>query len=137
MSTPIHPQKKDELKERMEKAGVKEEDLIEKFILGSGKGGQKVNKTSSCVYLKHVPTGFEVKCQKTRSREANRLFARREICEQIERQVLGIKSEKQHLMEKTRRQKQRRSRKSKQKMLADKKHVSDKKSLRQFPKHSD
>src|SRR6185436_10588305 len=43
--------------------GIHESDLIEKFILGSGKGGQKVNKTSSCVYLKHIPTGIEVKCQ--------------------------------------------------------------------------
>ena len=68
-----------ELTARMERLGIFEKDLIEKFILGSGSGGQKINKTSSCVYLKHLPTGIEVKCQGTRSRDLNRLYARREL----------------------------------------------------------
>ncbi|MFS8563818.1 MAG: peptide chain release factor-like protein [Rhabdochlamydiaceae bacterium] len=111
----------------MDRLGIKEEDLIEKFILGSGSGGQKINKTSSCVYLKHLPTGIEVKCQQDRSREMNRFFARRKLCEQLEEQVQGIKSQKQQAREKIKRQKRRRSRRSKEKMLADKKHHSKKK----------
>src|SRR5882762_9030585 len=111
-----------ELADRMQKLGIQESDLVEKFILGSGSGGQKINKTSSCVYLKHVPTGIEVKCQQDRSRDMNRFFARRKLCEELEERVEGIKSAKRQKIEKIKRQKRRRSRRSKDKMLADKKH---------------
>jgi ribosome biogenesis GTPase A len=73
-----------ELKARMTKLGIKDSDLSEKFILGGGKGGQKQNKTANCVQLKHEPTGTVVKCQKERSRESNRFFAKRLLCEKIE-----------------------------------------------------
>src|ERR1700722_5580341 len=102
--------KSEELKKKMEKLGIKEEDLIEKFILGSGSGGQKINKTSSCVYLKHVPTGIEVKCQEERSRELNRFLARRKLVEEIERRVYNVKTKKVKEEEKIRRQKRRKSR---------------------------
>ena len=117
--------------------GIKDEDLVEKFILGSGKGGQKINKTSSCVYLKHIPTSIEIKCQKERSRELNRFYARRALCERLEEQIEGKKSEHQQMIEKIRRQKRRRSRKSKEKMLETKSRVSEKKCLRQAPKNCD
>jgi protein subunit release factor B len=123
----------EELAARMAKLQIQESDLIEKFILGSGSGGQKINKTSSCVYLKHVPTGLEIKCQKTRSRELNRLYARRDLCERIEEITLKEKSAKQQEFEKIRRQKRRRSRRSKEKMLAGKKILSSKKQLRRPP----
>jgi len=123
-------QKQEELKKRMASLGIKETDLIEKFILGSGSGGQKINKTSSCVYLKHIPTGIEVKCQKDRSREMNRFFARRELCDIFENRILKIKTEKEQRIEKIRRQKRRRSKKAKEKMLENKKIHSEKKSLR-------
>ena len=121
----------------MESLGIKEGDLIEKFILGSGSGGQKINKTSSCVYLKHIPTGIEIKCQRERSREMNRYYARRELCNRLEEKIENKKSERQQETEKIRRQKRRRSRKSKEKMLAAKKQLSEKKSLRQTPKNLD
>ncbi len=72
------------LKEKMEALGIHEKDLLEKFVRSSGKGGQKVNKTSTCVYLKHVPTGTEVKCMKDRSQSINRFLARRELIEKME-----------------------------------------------------
>lgn len=72
------------LKERMEALGVFEKDIKEKFVRSSGKGGQKVNKTSSCVYLKHIPTGIEVKCMEDRSQSINRFLARRELIERID-----------------------------------------------------
>ena len=72
------------LKERMDALGIHEKDILEKFIRSSGKGGQKVNKTSSCVYLKHIPTGIEVKCMKERSQSINRFLARRELVGRIE-----------------------------------------------------
>lgn len=118
---------------RMERLGIKEADLIEKFILGSGSGGQKINKTSSCVYLKHVPSGIEVKCQRDRSRELNRYYARQELCEKLEERLFKEKSEKQKEFEKIRRQKRRRSRKQKEKMVAEKRQLSSKKSLRRPP----
>lgn len=129
----ISKEKAEQLRRRMELLGIHESDLVEKFILGSGRGGQKINKTSSCVYLKHIPTGIEVKCQQDRSREMNRYFARRELCDRIEAQIHGIKTRKQQLVEKIRRQKRRRSRRSKEKMLQNKKHRGEKKNLRQSP----
>lgn len=130
---PITKHKRDELKQRMELLGIKEEDIEEQFILGSGKGGQKVNKTASCVYIKHVPSGIEVKCQKDRSRELNRFLARRALCERIEEQDLRVKSEKQHMAEKIRRQKRRRFQRHQEKMLEEKRQHSEKKTLRQNP----
>jgi len=126
----IGKEKKEDLEERLKELKVKDDDLIEKFILGSGKGGQKINKTSSCVYLKHIPSGIEIKCQKDRSREMNRYYARKDLCESLEKQIEGKRSEKEQLMEKIRRQKRRRSRKSKEKMLDAKKKTSHLKSLR-------
>lgn len=122
--------KDQELAARMERLGIKEEDLVEKFILGSGSGGQKINKTSSCVYLKHLPTGIEVKCQRDRSRDLNRLFARRELCEKFEEQMFKEKSKRQQAFEKIRRQKRRRSRRAQEKVLATKKHRSSIKKMR-------
>ena len=113
---------------------IYEEDLVEKFILASGSGGQKVQKTSSCVYLKHLPSGIEIKCQKERSRELNRFFARRELCKKIEEKLKGIASERQKAHAKIRRQKQRRSRKTQQKILDEKKAHGKTKQLRKPPK---
>lgn len=123
-----------EIELRMTGLSIKEEDLVEKFILGSGSGGQKINKTSSCVYIKHLPTGIEIKCQQNRSRELNRLLARRELCSRIEEKDHKETSKKTQEIEKIRRQKKRRSRRSKEKMLEEKKDLSQKKNLRKAPR---
>jgi peptide chain release factor len=72
------------LRERMESLGILEKDIEEKFVRSSGHGGQNVNKTSTCVYLKHMPTGVEVKCMKDRSQSVNRFLARRELIKKVE-----------------------------------------------------
>lgn len=72
------------LREHMEALGIHEKDIEEKFIRSSGHGGQNVNKTATCVYLKHIPTGIEVKCMKDRSQSINRFLARRELVKRIE-----------------------------------------------------
>ena len=118
------------LEERMSRLGVREQELIEKFVLGSGKGGQKVNKTSSCVYLRHIPTGLEVKCQRERSQALNRYLARQEICSRLEERILGRQSAKRQEDERVRRQKRRRSRRQKAKMLEGKRQQGEKKILR-------
>ncbi|MBN1914754.1 MAG: peptide chain release factor-like protein [Parachlamydiales bacterium] len=110
---PIRLEKEEELTQRMLSLGILEKDLEEQFILGSGRGGQKLQKSHSCVYLKHIPSGIEVKCHKERSREMNRFFARRELCDKIEESLLGRKSKKMLLQEKKRKQKKRRERRQK------------------------
>lgn len=126
----ITAEKRQSLEDRMTRLGIKEQDLIEKFILGSGAGGQKLNKTSSCVYLMHPRTGVEIKCQRERSRELNRFLARRDLCDRIEEIILGQKSARQQILEKIRRQKRRRSRRQKERVLSDKRHQSEKKQSR-------
>lgn len=122
MSPPfsISETKRRQLDQRMEQLGLRESDIEERFVLGSGSGGQKQNKTSSCVQLLHRPSGLEVKCQRARSQAMNRFLARRELCDRMEQKVLGEKSRRQQAQEKIRRQKRRRSRRAKARMLDDK-----------------
>ena len=114
----------------MKKIGIKESDLTEKFIRGSGSGGQKVNRTANCVYLKHDPTGIEVKVQDSRSRAVNRYLARRRLCDKIVQKIKGIESKKEKKRHKIRKRKKRRSRRAKKKMLEKKKKRSRKKKNR-------
>jgi protein subunit release factor B len=130
----LKPEKMEAIEKEMIKFGIIEEDLIEKFILGSGPGGQKINTTHSCVYLKHVPSGIEVKCQKERSREANRYHARKELLEKFKGEICQIETKKTQQMEKIRRQKKRRSRKAKVKMIEEKKKRGVVKERRSDPK---
>ena len=129
----------------MQALGVSEADFEESFIRSSGPGGQKVNKSSSCVYLVHIPTGLSVKCQRERSQSLNRFLARRLLLDKIEAQKKGfialaqvlwlvkkkgfIAAEKETI-EKIRRQKRKRSKRAKEKMLKDKHRQARKKELR-------
>lgn len=116
----ISPETIEKIKELMAEASIFEEDLEESFILGGGPGGQKTNKTSSVVRLAHGPSGIQVRCGETRSRETNRWLARRLIAETVLEREFKRKSELRKQREKVRRQKRRRSRRQKQKMLDDK-----------------
>ena len=108
----VTEKKQVELETRMAALGLREADLQEKFIHSSGPGGQRVNKTASCVYLKHVPTGLEVKMQQERQQRLNRYRARKRMCELLEEKTLGRKSPAALKAGKIRRQKQRRRRRS-------------------------
>lgn len=112
----INREKWQKIRARMTALNIHETDLIEKFILGSGRGGQKIQKTLSCVYLKHRETGIEIKCQKTRSRDDNRYFARKRLCDKLDERVNQEKSEYQQAKEKIRRQKKRRRKRTKDKL---------------------
>ena len=116
----ISPDTVERIRALMVEASVFDEDIEESFILGGGPGGQKTNKTSSVVRISHAPSGLQVRCGATRSRETNRWLARRMLAEAILERERGRKSAAQQQREKIRRQKRRRSRRQKQKMLDDK-----------------
>jgi protein subunit release factor B len=128
----VSKEKQDVLREKMESLGIYEKDIVEKFIRSRGKGGQKVNKASTCVYLKHIPTNTEVKCQRERYQAINRYLARKILVDKIEAMILGKESEERQKIAKIRRQKRKRSKKAKLKMLEDKKKQSQKKKERSF-----
>ena len=130
--SPVSIEKNRALKKKLESLGIFEKDLKESFIRSQGKGGQNVNKTSTCVYLKHVPTGIEVKCQKGRSQGLNRYYAREILFSRVERMIRGKESEEQQRIAKLKRQKKRRSKKAREKVLAEKRQQSLKKRERTF-----
>ena len=127
----------DDITIRLTKLGAPPSTIVEKFIQGSGPGGQKINKTSSCVYLKHLPTGIEVKCQGDRSRDSNRQLARAELIRKLESLYRKAADEKKDAREKTRRTNRPRSRNSKNRMLKAKRNNSNKKKLRKKPGMND
>jgi len=127
---PVSIDKEKVLAARMLELGVAEDDFEESFIRSSGPGGQKVNKSSSCVYLVHLPTGLSVKCQRERSQSLNRFLARRILLDKIEQQQKGFIAEEKEKREKIRRQKRKRSRRAKEKILEAKHQRAEIKSLR-------
>ncbi|MGL5018918.1 MAG: peptide chain release factor family protein [Luteolibacter sp.] len=133
MQSPLTTDKLAALEQRMAALGITDADLLEKFVRGSGSGGQKINKTSNCVFLKHLPTGVCIKCQMDRSREMNRFLARRELCDQLDAIREGTAVAKTQAIEKMRRTNRPRSRNSKKRSVADKRSLSQKKSLRKPP----
>lgn len=124
--------KENDLQIKMAKLGIKEEDLEEKFVYSSGKGGQNVNKNSTCVYIRHRPTGISVKCQQERYQGLNRYIARAILCSKIESIILKHESEEQKRIAKIRKQKKKRSKRAKEKILHDKKMHSKKKAERTY-----
>jgi len=110
----VSEEKAEDLRQRMEALNIHEKDIEEKFIRSSGRGGQKVNKTSTCVYLKHLPTGIEVKWMTERSQALNRFFARRELVTRMER-LSGQVTDEEKKVRKARRQKAKRQMRAKRK----------------------
>ena len=102
--------------------GIFPNDIEEKFVRGSGHGGQKVNKTSSTVWLKHIPTGIEVKCQEHREQSKNRILAYKLLIFKIDAVKKGKESEKAKKIFKIKKQKIKRSKRAKEKLLELKKH---------------
>ncbi len=127
---PVSQKKIDALRGKMQALGLRDSDFEESFMRSGGAGGQNVNKVSTCVLIRHRPSGLEVRCQRERSQALNRFLAKRLLVEKIEAKELGLKSSRQKEFEKIRRQKRRRSRRAKEKMLGDKKRHAEKKSLR-------
>ncbi len=118
------------LEARMAQLGVREDDIVEKFIRSSGPGGQNVNKTSTCVYLKHIPTGLEVKCQRQRSQLLNRSLARHILLSKIAQRFHQDNLQKQSFKAQIMRRNRKKPKGLKIKILESKRKHSEKKSGR-------
>jgi protein subunit release factor B len=127
---PISAEKEKAIAARMQELGVSDNDFEESFVRSSGPGGQKVNKSSSCVYLVHIPTGLSVKCQRERSQSLNRYLARKLLLDKIERLQKGFIAKEKEKLEKIRRQKRKRSKRAKEKILTAKPQRAQAKVLR-------
>ena len=127
---PVSPEKQKQLEEKMRRFGIRESELGEEFIRGSGAGGQKINKTSVVVVLSHPASGLVIRCQESRSQALNRYLARVRLLSQLETKIMGEKSQEEQRREKIRRQKRKRSRRAKEKMLENKHRQSEKKQWR-------
>ena len=127
---PVSSEKERAIAARMMELGVAENDFEESFVRSSGPGGQKVNKSSSCVYLVHIPSGLAVKCQRERSQSLNRYLARKLLLDKIERVQKGFIAKEKEKLEKIRRQKRKRSKRAKEKILISKHQQAEKKVLR-------
>jgi peptide chain release factor len=130
---PVTAEKQRALAARMEVLGVREAELEERFIRSRGHGGQNVNKVSTCVVLRHLPSGIVVRCERERSQALNRFLARRELLDRLEARVRGVAQAAAAERARIRRQKARRSRRAKEKMLAGKRAQSEKKAARRAP----
>ncbi|MBI5656000.1 MAG: peptide chain release factor-like protein [Geobacter sp.] len=113
----VSEEKNRQLREAMAALGIREEDLEERFVRSSGAGGQHVNKTATCVWLRHRHSGIEVKCMRDRSQSVNRFLARRELVERLAAQA-GQVTPRGAEQEKLRRQKAKRRQKARRKYVA-------------------
>lgn len=120
ISFPVSPEKQRDLENRMAKLGIREEDLDEHFVRSSGRGGQKLNKTSTCVVLHHRPTGLRLKVQESRSQGLNRYWARRRLVERLESRREAAKTQEAAERARIRRQKARRARRARERIRAAK-----------------
>jgi len=125
------------LLKRMRKLGIREEDLDETFTRGTGAGGQKINKTSSTVVLRHLPSAVEVRCQRERSQSLNRVIAREELCDKLEKKLQAARQEIRDVVEKVKRQNRKRPRGVKEGILRTKRKRSEVKRQRSFRPNSD
>ena len=119
-----------QIQDKLDALGVLAADIEERFVRGSGPGGQKINKTSSTVHLRHGPTGVEVRVQRERSQAANRELAWTELCAKLGERMRAQQAARKAEVEKTRRRKRQKSRGQKARMVADKRHHSSAKARR-------
>jgi protein subunit release factor B len=115
MEFKVSKKKIDELKTEFLRLKIFENDIEETFVKAGGAGGQKINKTSVKVKLKHLPTNIIVECAKERSQNLNRFFARRILIEKIDEKINGKASKKNQLFQKKKKQKVNKKRKAKKK----------------------
>lgn len=114
----------------MARLGVRESDLEETFARSSGPGGQNVNKVSTAVTLRHLPTNLSVTAQDSRSQAMNRQLARERLLDAIERRQTERKRVLNAVKAKLRRKNSPRPRGLKERILETKRRRSQAKKLR-------
>jgi peptide chain release factor len=122
-----------EIENRLAGLGTRVNDVEERFVRGAGPGGQKINKTSSTVWLRHGPTGIEVRCQRERSQAANRELAWLELCAKLEERKRAAAAVLQDERQKNIRRHRQKSRGQKARMIQSKKHRARIKAHRGHP----
>jgi len=110
------------LRARFVSLGVHPGEVEERFVRGAGAGGQKINKTSSTVWLRHRATGVEARCQRERNQSVNRLLAWTDLAVKLEWRRQESANQAQAARELVRRQKRQKSRGQKVRMIEAKKH---------------
>ena len=123
---PLPPQ----IERRLAALGLRGADVEERFVRGSGPGGQKINKTSSTVWLQHRPTGVEVRCQAERSQAANRELAWADLCGKLEARARAAAQAAEQAREAERRRTRQKSHGQKVRMIEAKKHRAKHKARR-------
>jgi len=118
------------IQSRLRALGVPVSDVEERFVRGGGPGGQKINKTSSTVWLRHRPTGIEVRCQAERSQAANRELAWTELCDRLDARVRAAADAARQERERALRRVRQKSRGQKVVMIQAKKHRARQKARR-------
>jgi len=126
-----------QIRDRLAALGVRVEEVDERFVRGTGPGGQKINKTSSTVWLRHGPTGTEVRCQAGRSQQANREQAWTELCDKLEASRAAAARARQQEREARRRRTRQKSQAQKNRMMDDKTHRARHKANRRRVRDSD
>ena len=116
--------------EKLAALGVRLADVEERFVRGTGPGGQKINKTSSTVCLRHGPTGLEVRCQRERSQGANREVAWAELVAKLQERKASALAAVIDAREAERRRTRQKSRRQKVRMIQSKKHRAKHKARR-------
>src|SRR5262245_22334271 len=119
-----------QIETRLTALGVRADDVEERFVRGAGPGGQKINKTSSTVWLRHRPTGIEVRCQRERSQAANRELAWLELCHKLEQRAVASARQAIDIREADRRRSRQKSHRQKIQMIEAKKHRAGYKATR-------
>jgi len=122
-----------QIQDRLDALGVLQGDVEEKFVRGSGPGGQKINKTSSTVVLRHRVTGFEVRCQEERSQTANRALAWERFCEKLETILREAEAKRKASAAKARRKARPKSGRQKAIQVRDKRIQAEVKARRKSP----
>lgn len=119
-----------QIEKRFAALGWSVADVEEAFVRGTGPGGQKINKTSSTVWLRHRPTGIEVRCQRERSQAANRELAWLTLCDRLEERARGLARASVEAAEAERRRTRQKSRGQKRRMVEGKRRDAQRKSGR-------
>ena len=111
-----------DVRRRLAALGVKPDEIEERFVRGGGPGGQKINKTASTIWLRHHPTGTEVRSQPERSQVVNRMRAWELLCAKLEARRAAVVGAAQAGREAARRRTRQKSRGQKARMIESKKH---------------